>query len=175
MYPLYFILFPHICHYRALSRVLWAIQWVLISHLFIYSSIYTSAPISQLPLLPYPSSNHRFVGIPLLEFLAYFLFTNFCSYFSRDLNSVCPVGFLACPNCWVLRLALRALFFPLSLLPMRENRNCPNAGLCLFQLRVNSDFSAALRNILEQCISTLLCTWTHIHGWRPPRGCVPSS
>ena len=148
--PLFYILF-HIGHYRVLSGVLWAVQWVLIRYLFVYSGIYMSVPISQLLLLPYPSSNHKLIFcIPLLGFLAHFLFANFCSYFSRHLNSVCPVGFSACPDCWVLRLALRALFFPLSLLPMWENRNHPNtAELCLFQLRVNSDFSVALSNVLE--------------------------
>ena len=56
MYPLFLKFFSHIGHYRVLGRVPCVIQWVLISYLLIYSSVYMSIPISQLipPCYPLP-------------------------------------------------------------------------------------------------------------------------
>ena len=54
IYPLFFRSFSHIGYYRILSIVPYAIQWVLISYLFICRSVYMSILISQFssPSLP---------------------------------------------------------------------------------------------------------------------------
>ena len=47
--PVFFKFFPHVDNYRILSRLLCAIQYVLVGYLFYnkYSSVYTSVPNSQ--------------------------------------------------------------------------------------------------------------------------------
>ena len=67
IYPLFFRFFCHIDHYRVLSRVPCAIQWVLISYLFyIQQCVYVSRshpiyPSSLLILFPAFSLHH---GLP---------------------------------------------------------------------------------------------------------------